>query len=337
MRYLVSILSLWLVFFLASPSDFFSKTPAVINSIEGQVFDQNSVPLADVNVELLNEVDSLLSRTKTNSAGRFSFRYVSGGRFQIKVLPLNKGLIGEVKEVEVTPLRPGGSDIVYVDFYLRYDKRRSDILKPAETIFVQEIPQNAKKSYESGIDKLDKKQDTGLADLEEAIKIFPTYFDALKRLGTEYVLRQNYEKAYPYLLKAIDVNPRSFSAYYSLGLSFYQLKQMPAAIMAAKACITLDASSINGQLLYGMLLRINGNYQDAEKALLKAKSLDKRTTSEIHWQLALLYQKLDRNKEAADELETYLKIEPDVQNKKEIKDLIAKLRTAKETATMPNK
>ena len=332
MKYSVSLLYLFLVFLFVSPAYSFSSSSAFVNSIEGQIFDENRVPLPDVNVELLNEVESLLSRTRTNSAGRFSFRGVSGGRFLVKVLPLARNLIGETKEVEVTPLRAGGSDRVYLDFYLRYDKRRSDMSpqRPAEAIFVQNIPQNAQKLYESGVDKLEKNQDTGLADLAEAINLFPTYFAALSRLGKEYFLRQNYEKAYPYLLRAIDVNSRNFSNYYTLALAFYQLKEMPAAIMAAKASITLDASSVNAQLLYGMLLRINGNYQDAEKALLKAKSLDNNTNSDIHWQLALLYQKLNRNEEAANELEAYLKIEKEAPNKKEIKDAIAKLRTPKQ-------
>jgi hypothetical protein len=40
----------------------------------------------------------------------------------------------------------------------------------------------------------------------------------------------------------------------------------------------------------------------------------------------LLYNKVGRNKEAADELELYLKAQPDARDKKDIQDLIAKLR-----------
>jgi tetratricopeptide (TPR) repeat protein len=74
-------------------------------------------------------------------------------------------------------------------------------------------------------------------------------------------------------------------------------------------------------------LRIGGNYQEAEKVLLKAKSLDKdATVSEIYWQLGLLYDKTERYNEAADELEKYIKLQSNIPNLQQIKDLIVKLR-----------
>lgn len=332
MKKLICLLCLWIGFGAVYPTYCFSKSLPLINRIEGQVFDENRVPISEVNVELLNAVDSLLTRTKTNSAGSFSFRGVSSGRFQIRVLPLINDLIGETKDVEVTPLRAGGSDTVYVDFYLRFDKRRTPnflLNNSSDVIFVQEVPQNSQKLYKSALNKLEREKKEGFAELEEAIKLFPNYFDALSRLGKEYVLLRDFKKAYPYLIRAIDINPRSFSSYYALSYAFYQLKEIPAAVMAAKACIDLNASSVNAQILYGTLLRLDSKYEGSEKALLKAKSLVKDPNAEIHWQLALLYNKLNRNKEAAQELETYLKIFPDSPDKQKIKDLAAKLKSSK--------
>ncbi len=318
-----------IILFFCFPNLFFKPVKA-INRIEGQVYDQNRSPVSDVFVELLNEVDSLVARTRTNTSGRFSFLGVSAGHFTIKVLPLGKNLLEQSQDIEINN-QLARSDTVFVDFYLRPDKRASDVVEETfpEAIFIQDVPQEARKLYKEGISDLEKNQDKGLSEIEEAIKIFPDYFDAFSRLGREYVTRKNYNKAYPYLLKAIDLNPRSYSSYYSLSYAFYQLKEIPAALEAAKACIFLKADSVNTQLLYGTLLRINENYQDSEKTLLKAKSLAKKPNAEIHWQLSLLFNKLKRNSEAADELETYLKILPNSPDKKKIQDLISKLRTAK--------
>src|SRR5207249_2404730 len=145
----------------------------------------------------------------------------------------------------------------------------------------------------------------GLAKLEEALRVFPEYFDGLSWLGKAYNSQKNYEKAYPYLIRAIDINPRSYSTYYSLGYAFYQLKQYPAALEAARATTVLAPDLIDAQLLYGTLLRITEKYPDAEKALLKANSLAKKMNSEVHWQLALLYNRLNRNQDTIDELETF--------------------------------
>jgi len=333
MKRCVSSLCLFLGLFFVSPASLFSNTSLLINRIQGQVFDQHNTPVPDADVELLNEVDSLLTRTKTNSAGLFSFLGVSSGRFQVRVIPFRTNLLGETKDVEVTPLRPGGSDTVYVDFYLRVDKRTlGNVLEgPPGAVFVQAIPDDARRLYESGIKKLEKDQEDGFSDLEEAVKIFPIYFDALSALGKGYISNKQYEKGYPYLLRALDVNQKSAGIYYSLAYAFYQLKQVPAAVKAARACVVLNGASVDSQLLLGTVLRINGDYKEAEKALLKSNDLAKKKNAEVHWQLALLYNRLNRNNEAADELQAYLKLNPNNPDKKQIEELMGKLRVPKQS------
>lgn len=319
-----------LVILILCPPSVFSKSSSLINRIEGSVYDQNRNPVPDAFVELLSDVDSLIARTRTNNSGRFSFLGLSAGHFNVKVLPYGKNLLEQTQDVEINN-QLARSDTVFVEFYLKVDKRAADVAdeNPPEAVFVQDVPQDALKLFKAGVNNLEPGSDKGLAELEEAVKIFPNYFDALSRLGREYNARKNYTKAYPYLLKAIDLNPRSFVAFYSLGYAFYQLKQIPAALEAARSCVVINAGSVSSQLLYGTLLRINGNYPEAEKTLLKAKSVGKKPNAEIHWQLSLLYNKLKRNAEAADQLETYLKILPKSPDKMKIQELIAKLRTAK--------
>lgn len=303
--------------------------PLAINRIEGQVTDKNGVPVAEAFVELSNWVGNLLGRTRTSTSGRFSFVGVSSGRFIIKVLPLGKKLLVQEQDVEVTN-QNARSDIVFVEFVLQPDKRGEEVAQAAPgTIFVQDVPVEAKNLCESGVRKLAQDPARGLSDLERAVKIFPNYFDALYYLGSGYSNQKEFEKAYIHLLKAVDVNARSSAAYYMLGYAFYQLKEIPAALLAAKSVVMLSPNSIEGHLLYGTLLRLNNNLREAEAVLVKAKSLDKRRTAEIHWQLALVFNKQERNQEAADELKTYLEIAPDSPEKQKVKELIIKLKASK--------
>ncbi|MBK7394358.1 MAG: carboxypeptidase regulatory-like domain-containing protein [Chloracidobacterium sp.] len=300
------------------------------NTIEGTVYDERRNPVFNAFVELYNDVNVLTSRARTSTQGRFTFRGMSAGNYTIKVRPYGTNLLEDSQDVQVNN-QSSQSDLVIVEFRLRIDKRITNLATgtPGETIYVQDIPQSAKKLYDSGIEKLAKKDNQGLSDLESAIKIFPQYFDALSRLGREYVSRKEYEKGYPFLLTAIDLNQRCDTCYYSLSYAFYQLKQYPAAAKAAMAAAVLDQSSTDIHLLLGTVLRLNGDYALSEKALLKAKSLAKTPNSEIHWQLSLLYNKVKRNQDAANELETYLKLVPNASNKRELQELIAKLRTQK--------
>ena len=307
-----------------------SGSTVLINSISGQVWDPYRHPVSDLYVELMNDSYMTISRQRISN-GRFVFNGVQAGTYKVKVLTLGTNYLEQTQDVQIVNTVRGASDQQFLDFYLKFDPRKVTLGPngmPGE-IYAQEVPDEARKHYQKGIELLYDKKDKGLIELEEAVKIFPNYYDALNRLGTEYVQRKEYQKAVPHLIKAIDVNQRSHSSFYALGYAAYQMNRIPEAVEAARAATILKPDSITSYWLYGTVTRINGNYDLAEKALLQAKKLSKKPFPEIHWQLALLYNKLNRNNDAATELETYLKAQPEATNKKEIQDLISKLRTQK--------
>jgi tetratricopeptide (TPR) repeat protein len=308
---------------------------AQTSSISGNVFDaQSRAPLSDLYVELLDQLGRMLSRTRVGGAGRFVFSGLRAGDYQVKILTLGTNYQEATQDVRLISLPLGNgrysSDMAYVDIYLKLDPRKINTGSggAATVVFVQEVPDEARKLYKKGVGLLEDKKDEGLDSLKRAIEIFPTYYDALDRLGSEYVQRKQYQEAATYLIKAIDVNKRSFSSFYALGIAGYNLKNWQAASEALRAAITINPQSINAYIFYGMVLRLDSNFKEAEKALLQAKSLSEKSVpvAEIHWQLALLYEKTARYKEAADALEQYLKIDRKAQNAEQIKKLIADLR-----------
>lgn len=305
------------------------------NSITGMVFDaQSRQPISDLYVELLDRLGFTLARARITGGGRFAFRGMRAGDYQIKVLTLGTNYEEAVHDVRVVSLPLGNgrysSDMVQVDIYLKLDPRKINTGSEgaATVVFAQEVPDEARKLYKKGVKLLEDKKDEGLDSLKQAVEIFPTYYDALDRLGTEYVRRNQHREAAPYLIKAIDVNKRSYTSFYALGVASYNLKNWQAAIEALNAATTINPQSINAQIFYGLVLRIDGQFEKAEKTLLKAKSLSEKSSpiAEIHWQLALLYEKTERYNEAADELERYLKINSKAQNAEQIKKLIVDLR-----------
>jgi tetratricopeptide (TPR) repeat protein len=304
------------------------SSAAVINRIEGTVWDPYRRPVRDLYVELQNENYFAVARVRTDSAGRFSFNGVSAGRFNVKVITSGTNFLEYTESVDLVSVVRGGSDSVNLEINLRFDKSKvnSGLAEITDAIFVQDVPEQARRMYKKGVKDL-AKGDLGFNEIEEALKIFPTYFDALNTLGTAYVERKEYQKSLAYLIRAIDVNQRSFSTYYSLAYACYELDHRQEALDAARAATILQPKSFNAQLLYGTLLRLDHSYQKAELALSEAKKLSKnRPVPEVHWQLALLYNKLGRNEEAADELEIYLKLHPNAADRKGIENTIAKLR-----------
>jgi tetratricopeptide (TPR) repeat protein len=299
------------------------------STITGFVFDSERRPVAQIPVELINDVNSVLQRMKTDDSGRYIFRVASQGRFQIRVLPLGTNYEEQTQEVELFGVGPSGRPIrdnLQKDFYLR--SRQSGSVSATGTIFVQEIPEEAKTIYQKALADLEgNRLEAGVAGLENALKIFPTYYLALEKLGLLYTTQQNYEKALDVLGKAVVVNSRSFNGWYGLSRTYYALKQSEAAVEAARKAVSLNSNSENALLFLGLSLRQARRYDEAEKPLKQADKIAKGLSPDIHWNLALLYAKnLNRFTDAANELELYLKTTRDTTQTDNIKKLIKMYR-----------
>ena len=156
--------------------------------------------------------------------------------------------------------------------------------------------------------------------------MFPLYFDALELLGTEYVKQQEFEPAIAVLTKAVEVNRRSYPGLLALSVAQHGLKQLPEAIESMRRAIALNQSSSNANLWLGTLLRQTSKLDEAETYLKQADKLAAAKSAETKWQLALLFNQLKRYKEAADELEVFLKLQPDAKDTELIKKLIQRFR-----------
>lgn len=113
---------------------------------------------------------------------------------------------------------------------------------------------------------------------------------------------------------------------FSLGLSQYNLKQLSLAVETFRRAAALAPSSPYSHLWLGTVLRQAGKLDQAEAPLKRAKELSKNHISEASWQLALLYNQLKRYREAAAELELFLKTEPNARDQERIRKLIIQLR-----------
>jgi len=301
------------------------------NSITGFVFGEARTPLSEVHVELLDDFYVTISRVKTNGSGLFAFRGLPDGLYNIKVLSYSLDYETQTRSVSLVGLSviPGrGSVNEQIDFYLKAKKNiNAGPLAAPGVVFVQEIPDSAKKLYEAGVEDLrSKKENEGFDKLKKALELFPGYFLALDRLGTEYVVRGHYTPAFVLLTKAVEVNPRSFSSLFGLGLASYRLQQVDKAIENLQDAIKIYNKSANAYLWLGIALHQNKKLTQAETALLQANKISKGESAETHWQLARLYKEQNRFRESADELELFLKHKPDAKDVEKIKGMIKTLR-----------
>jgi tetratricopeptide (TPR) repeat protein len=225
--------------------------------------------------------------------------------------------------------RPHGFGAAFeeLDFILVSKDKSGNMTRPG-VVFVQEVPEPARKQFQKATELLEKqnKRQEAFVALKSAIDLFPQYFDALELLGTEQVKDREYEAAIPSLTKALEVNSRSFASSFALGVAQYNLKQVQPAIESFRRAVLLNERSINANLWLGIALRQTTRPDEAEAYLKRADVLADSKLPDAHWQLALLFNQLKRYKEAADELEIFLKLQPDARDVELIKKLIQRLR-----------
>lgn len=302
------------------------------STIMGIVYDNQRNALPDVDVELLDDYYRSINRTRTSSNGRYEFGGLADGRYTVRVMAFRYDFMDESQLVEITTITsvPGqiGNTSITQDFYLT--PRKGSLLdKELGVVFAQEVPKEAEKFYENAVKDLNrKKTDEGIAGLRQAVQLFPTYYLALNRLGTELFIKGEYGEAAQHFLKAAEINPKSPTSFYYLGNCLSKLNYYKSAIVALKQAQILAPSSTQVLFVLGKTEAGDGQYAEAEKHFLEAKKLSKEDVPDIHWELAQLYGNyLKRYKEAADELEKYLKVGKfDDQHVKQIKKIIANLR-----------
>src|ERR1700686_4496157 len=303
--------------------------------IRGKVRNSAGSNMAHVRVDLEAGNGPLIQQTVTNSEGNFYFSNLTETSYAVLVSAPDYEQVtervdffrqeanapGETRMVEITLVPKGG-------------------VRPprAGLNFVQNIPKAAQTSYESALklSKQGKKEET-IAALQEAIMIFPDYFNAHFVLGSEFMKAGKNSEAIAQLNEARRINPRDDRTYELFGLVLMQQKKyaVAAAVFAeASRLNALDpqyplmrgialiehASSISPSAPKSLAAERSNALSDAEKNLARAYELSNRRLSMVHLHLARVYEKEGDRSRAADELEKYLKENPDAQNAGAIRD-----------------
>lgn len=311
------------------------------NAIRGRITDTENRPLQRLRVELRDEVEMVVTQAYTDSLGRYAFNNLSLGTFIIKVYSDGKHAERSVR-VTLTPARIGGGtshqELVDIEIPTVEAARGKTVPNPkAGVTFAQEVPEAARRVYEKAVAQLEQgKTEDGVEGLKESLKLFTTYFLAWERLGIEYTKLQQYDAALLALSEAIKINESAADSLYALGYTEYQLHHWHAAVDALDHSLRLLPASPNAAFAHyylGLALVKDQKPEEAAAHLKQAFTLGQATIpADLHWHLAQLYSNAKRYKEAADELELYLKRSPGHQDAARIRDLIKQLRSKEKSA-----
>jgi Tfp pilus assembly protein PilF len=315
------------------------------NAIDGVITDTSHRPLNRIRVELLNDVEMSVTQTYTDPAGRYSFRNLSQGTFIVRAH--TDGIHqGESIRVSLYQSRSGGgghNEQLDIALKTRDEAKGAAIPSNAGVAFAQDVPDAARKVYERAVKQLENSKQTeqGIASLKEAISIFPDYHLALERLGVENIKLRRYEEARGVLIKAMEVNPNGASCLYALGVAQFNLRQFSESVESLNRSLLLAPDSPNEALTrfyLGLALSKAGKDADAEPHLKKSYEIGGNAIpADVHMHLAQFYSNNKRYKDAAEELELFLKRTPDARDAEKIKNLIKQLRAKAKSGVSSSK
>jgi tetratricopeptide (TPR) repeat protein len=295
------------------------------HTIKGTVHVRGGKP-PHIEVVLENSTRMPLARVLADQDGRYAFYGLGFGTYRVVVPPF--GEYSQVtQEVEIFG-SPDSIIIRTVDLQLQ-PKAKGGAGGPATvSAFTQPIPKQAEEAYDRGVSALEQgSTESGVAHLKRALELFPDYHSALVRLGTENARTGHYDKAAQLFRRACEVNPKSATSHVMLGISLVELGQYREAIPALTLGKSLDPKSVNAHLYLGLAQLETDDATRAEGSLRRAYELggpSRAAVARLH--LASIYDRQGKYREAADELEGYLRDVPGAKNSAKIREVIERLR-----------
>jgi tetratricopeptide (TPR) repeat protein len=214
---------------------------------------------------------------------------------------------------------PGGRSIqVAIQLHPRVDS--------ANPMFAN-VPSNALNLYQKGsaaARKGDAK--SAVESLSGAVAAYPNFPIALSELGSQYMILKQMDKAGETFEALIKLKPTDVSAHLNLGIVAFNKKKMDEAEQHLRKALELNSAGPSAHYYLGLTLISLKQYGHAQKEFETAIANGGENLALAHKYLGGLYMSAQKNREAADELEKYLKLDPKAVDADRIKGTVKDLR-----------
>ena len=267
--------------------------------------------------------------------GTFTFRGLKAGSYTVIVeggdffetaretLYIEPAITDRRTNVSIGPLsRP-----YTVQIYLRTKQEGTQNKPGVLNAALASVPKPAVDLYERGMQAAARGEtDKAIDDLRRAITLHPNFSPALNELGVQYLRKGELEKAAEALQKVLHLSPDAAEPCLNYGIVLLQQKRFSDAEKQLREAVKRNENTYTAHLYFGITLIYVKNYPDAEGQLRKAITIAGPKASQAHYYLGGLYWQTGKHKEAADELETFLKLEPKAANADKLRNTIKELR-----------
>ena len=190
------------------------------------------------------------------------------------------------------------------------------------------VPEKALNLYQKGTVAARKGDAKGAVEsLSAAVTAHPNFVLALNDLGVQYMNLKQYDKAAEAFEALLKLKPTDSGAHLNMGIAAFNKKKMDEAESHLRKALELKSAGPTAHYYLGLTLVSVKRYEEAQKEFELTLSNGGENIALAHKYLGGLYMAAQRNKEAADELEKYLKLDPKAPDAERIKGTIKELRS----------
>lgn len=294
----------------------------------GRVYLPSGKPASRVKV-FLEMPNGLHRDVISDDSGNYEFRAVSSGRYHVKAT--NPEAPEQYSDPTQSDSTRAYANRVQVDIYLRLPVHgKKENVKPG-TISIaeaaQDIPKPARKAYEQGL-KLQKENqaELALAQFDQAIKLYPAYFQALTERANLLMQSNQLDEAEAEFARALHLNDKYAPALRGLGYCQIQQKKFPAALSNLEKAYVVEPSMPMTLLLLGYANLSLNRYEEARQSLQQALKLAPENAARAHVYLAEVFAHEQKFSAAADAIRAYLQAKPDAADATSLRKLEADWR-----------
>jgi len=303
------------------------------NSITGMVLtpsgERMSRPIA-IRLQSMTKGDRVAS---TDSSGNFGFRGLPNGDYQL-VIEKERDYEPYRQSINIFQMRGTPGQNFMVSIRLK-NKAAVAPTPPVVNADLVGVPKAALELFNKAAE-LTKAGDRpgAIEQLNRAIEVHPRFMLAHNELGVQYLKLGELEKADAALVAALAIQPDHYAAMVNRGLVLYQMKRYADALPLWREVVKAKDQEAVGHYFLGQTLANLGKFVEAEKELLLSLSLGGDQMVEARRLLAIIYNYSGDKQRAADQLETYLKVNPKTADAEQLRKVIEQFRaTAKAKPT----
>ena len=289
--------------------------------LHGQIrYAHGGRPAEFILVRLESFRGGLAGQTTTDRNGKFTFIGLAPELYIVSVRT-----VGYLELTQQVDLRTQVSD--YLQMQLVPEQKATVDVPRKRGIVDASVPEAARLEFEKGRDAVLKENslNKGIVLLENAVRIYPKYLEALLLLGTAYMDRQDWSKAETTLREVVALDPNTSGARFALGELYLRQKKYVEAEKDMLAGIHLEPKSVQGHFLLGRLYYELGNLAKAGPHVGTALQLNPKF-ARGHLLAGNILLHVRQTENALIEFEEYLHLEPKGEFAEQTRQTVARIK-----------